>query len=1030
MFKFLKKLRSNEIDFRPYRQKENDFKRLAFINLVVCLIVAPLFCFIIRGTEISIMYFYLGLSYAFLFPLYMLFCWYVSYFRDKLFYFFIFHIFGMTFFAFVDLVESNFSIIDLFSFYCLFAISIFVIQRFYFGMIYVTYVFSMLLYAFRFVDDNQEISKELILGFVFTLSISALLALYARNRMLLSIFDFNRYLKKISQGDKFGFFLFKIENEKIKILDFDEDIGSILTGKEHNTKYEFSVIFNEKLTKNDIKNITSLDDDQYITKIVKINDKSFELILSSIQLKKNQYFLVKTNDVTERIKEQEELILSEEKYRNLYNENQAGVFTLNLSFNLVNYNKTFEQMFEGTFQVGSIFVDDDDEMKDLLDIISEKERFNNYQTHFTLKNGTIKWLVFNFYFDSQNNLIEGSVVDVSEIQKATNALRKSEEKYKLIYEESNDAILLLDGDKVVDVNRRGMQLFGIPREDFLKIDVWDLTHQQSDEINLQIKQLKHKLNSLGTIKFNWIFKGRFNPIEAEVAIVELIIGRQVVHQCVIHDVTEKNNTIRALEKSTENFRSVLESSPEGIIILKDSQILYANKEVYQLIGKNEIDLTKLFIEKDQVHFQKLLGKKKTDKKNIESQLNLKSETGSILVDLTMVNTVFGATDAVLIILKDISLQMQLSKEVLRAELAEENTKKLEKEIKERIKTERELENLLLKTKAIYDSSSNIFLLTMDLEWKVTYFNKHSKNYFERFIGSEMKLGDSIYDYFRPFYEKGNQSDSPFETILKSVLDGESRQFEYSFTISGETRWLEVFMNPIHDTEGIISEISMMSHDITMKKETEKETIESLHEKEVLLKEIHHRVKNNLQVISSILNLQSSFVSDKNTLGVLQESRNRIRSMAIIHENLYRTTNFSSIDFAGYLKNLVMNLSALYHQDDYNVNIVYDLQEVNISLDQAVPSGLIMNELITNSLKYAFINKENDDNQLLISMKESEGTIHLRVKDNGVGLPDNFEIGKTDTLGLQLVVTLSEQLDAALTYKIENGTDFLISFEKL
>ena len=105
------------------------------------------------------------------------------------------------------------------------------------------------------------------------------------------------------------------------------------------------------------------------------------------------------------------------------------------------------------------------------------------------------------------------------------------------------------------------------------------------------------------------------------------------------------------------------------------------------------------------------------------------------------------------------------------------------------------------------------------------------------------------------------------------------------------------------------------------------------------------------------------------MSILQESRNRIRSMAIIHENLYRTTNFSSIDFAGYIKNLVINLSALYQREDYKIDIVYDLQQVEISLDQAVPSGLIMNELITNSLKYAFVNRQVKKNRLIISMKE-------------------------------------------------------------
>ena len=120
-------------------------------------------------------------------------------------------------------------------------------------------------------------------------------------------------------------------------------------------------------------------------------------------------------------------------------------------------------------------MNDDNEMKELLDIISETVRFNNYQTHFTLNNGSTKWLVFNFYFDELHQYIEGSVVDVSDIQKASNALRKSEEKYKLMYEESNDAILILDGSRVIDVNRRGMQIFGIPKEQFLDLDLWSLS---------------------------------------------------------------------------------------------------------------------------------------------------------------------------------------------------------------------------------------------------------------------------------------------------------------------------------------------------------------------------------------------------------------------------------------------------------------------------------------------------------------------------------------------------------------------------
>lgn len=1029
MKKILSLFGKDEVDFKPYHQKENDFKRIAYINIFVCFFILPIFCLFILETDIPIIYCYLIVSYIIFFPIVILCCWYIRYLRDKLYLFYIIFIYAITLVAFIDLVNQNFSILDLLSFYCLFIIGILGIQRFYFGLLYSVFVVLMFIYSFQFVNDNQPISKYLILCFTFTISLAAIVTSYSRYQLLLSIFDFNSYLRKISHGDKFGFFLFRIDNEVIKVLDFDSGLGRTIVGDKSLTKENFSLIINEKFSKKDIRNVVLLEDDQYLTKIVRFNNKNFEFVISSIKLKKKDYFLVKANDVTERFKEQEELIRSEERYRNLYNENQAGIFTLNLSFQIINYNKTFDQMFENIFKLGSLFVENDDEMRELLELISETKKLNNYQTHFTLKNGTIKWLVFNFYYDSQNNLIEGSVVDVSDIQKATNALRKSEEKYKLIYESSNDAIILLDGNRVVDVNKRGMQLFGIPKDNFLSLNLWDLSFETSVESNTQLKIYLTKLKQSGTVRFNWIFKGRFNPIEAEVSIVELVIGNQVMYQCVIHDVTDKNNTIRALEKSTENFKSVLDSVPEGIFILQGNDILYANKEMYELIGSDIINPEVLFIEEDQQVFKDLLERKKSSSKPILGQLNLeRNNSESILVDITIVNTVFGSTDAVLILLKDVSLQMQLSKEVLRAELAEENNKKLESEIKERIRTERELQNLLLKTKAIYDSSSNIFLLTLDLNGIITYFNKHSKIYFYQLTKNDIYTGVSIIDYFSPYFS--DELMNEFGLTLEKVINGRSIQFEVEFKNNDLSKWIQIFMNPIYDTDGQVSEISLICHDITVKKQAEVEIFESLHEKEILLKEIHHRVKNNLQVISSILNLQSSFVTDERTLEVLLESRNRIRSMAIIHENLYRTTNFASIDFANYLKNLAINLLALYHRKDIEIDIIYDLQKVDISLDQAVPCGLIMNELITNSMKYAFINSTNERNELLISMSEKNGIINLRVKDNGIGLSPELDIKNSDTLGLQLVVTLSEQLDAELKYKIDNGTDFLISFEKI
>ena len=217
-------------------------------------------------------------------------------------------------------------------------------------------------------------------------------------------------------------------------------------------------------------------------------------------------------------------------------------------------------------------------------------------------------------------------------------------------------------------------------------------------------------------------------------------------------------------------------------------------------------------------------------------------------------------------------------------------------------------------------------------------------------------------------------------------------------------------------------------DARAEKLSEKEIVESLKEKEVLLKEIHHRVKNNLQVISSILNLQSSFVKDEKTLEILDESRNRIRSMAIIHENLYRTTNFSSIDFTSYLQNLCTNLISSYHVYSGIVEFKDEMEKIDLVLDQAIPCGLLVNELITNSIKYAFPSKQ--EGQITVGLEEKDETIYLRIEDNGIGLPKDFDMMKTDTLGLQLVSTLVEQLDGEITVRNHQGTKYLITFGKV
>lgn len=223
------------------------------------------------------------------------------------------------------------------------------------------------------------------------------------------------------------------------------------------------------------------------------------------------------------------------------------------------------------------------------------------------------------------------------------------------------------------------------------------------------------------------------------------------------------------------------------------------------------------------------------------------------------------------------------------------------------------------------------------------------------------------------------------------------------------------------------EVVIISRDITSTVEYEEKLIESVKEKEVLLKEVHHRVKNNLQVINSILNLQSSYVKDDETLQIIIESQNRIRSMSYIHESLYQTKDFSSINFQDYITNLVQNLIHSYEIFSDKTELELNVDEVKLALDQAIPCGLILNELITNALKYAYPAEEGG--KIAIEVFEKYNRVHIKVKDFGVGLPKDFNISETDSLGLSLVDTLIDQIDGELQLKTKNGTEFLIIFDK-
>ncbi|OIP70282.1 MAG: hypothetical protein AUK43_09855 [Oscillatoriales cyanobacterium CG2_30_40_61] len=221
----------------------------------------------------------------------------------------------------------------------------------------------------------------------------------------------------------------------------------------------------------------------------------------------------------------------------------------------------------------------------------------------------------------------------------------------------------------------------------------------------------------------------------------------------------------------------------------------------------------------------------------------------------------------------------------------------------------------------------------------------------------------------------------------------------------------------------------MYRDITEYKQAEDSLITSLREKEVLLKEIHHRVKNNLLVVSNLLEFQSDMFTEPELIKVLDDSRNRIYSMALIHEKLYRSTNLEKINFGDYLEDLIDNLFESYNIQAGRIEFKLDVEPVGLNIETAQPCGLIVNELISNTLKHAFPNGRSGIVDLGLH-QNPEDKIILTVRDNGIGFPAGVDFRNVESLGMELVCTLTEQIEGTITLNQENGTLFTVSFSEL
>ncbi|MBF0558761.1 MAG: PAS domain S-box protein [Nitrospirae bacterium] len=270
------------------------------------------------------------------------------------------------------------------------------------------------------------------------------------------------------------------------------------------------------------------------------------------------------------------------------------------------------------------------------------------------------------------------------------------------------------------------------------------------------------------------------------------------------------------------------------------------------------------------------------------------------------------------------------------------------------------------------------------------------------------------------YEHVHGKTEPLPSCPHTMLmnDGKEHSAEvYEERLGG---YFTVAVSPLYWPSGELKGSVHVARDISERKKAEKD-------KDTLLQEIHHRVKNNMQVISSLLNIQARSIEDKRLLAIFQDCQSRIKAMALVHEELYQSNNLSKIDIKRYINALLDGLaSSLCRKTDIRLKVTVD--DIFFNIDTAIPCGLIITELVTNSFKHAFGKREKGE--ISVELRQNGGIFNLLVRDDGVGLPEGFVPENTASLGLQLVHTLTEQIGGRISITSDSGTEARLVFEEV
>lgn len=819
--------------------------------------------------------------------------------------------------------------------------------------------------------------------------------------------------------------LFKYSKTPMLIIDPDD--GSIVDANEAASifyGYDGDILL--KMNINQI-NLLSEDEVRCEMKIASSESRSYfvfrhqlsndsirdvEVYTGPILLEGKEYLYSIIHDITDRIEAEKKLhyatILIQNSPAILFRwQNQENWPTVFVTENVTRFGYTTDEILTGKVPFSSmVHPDDIERVKKEVGLYSSAghERFQQ-EYRIIGKNGNIFWVDDRTTIERNDTgsitHYDGVVIDITE-------KKLLEENYKfhsMLLNQIQDLVTATDLDgNITFVNDAECRMLQKSREELIGKPV----SQYGDDATMgatqdEIYQTVKKEGSWRGEVVNYDANDNRVILDSRVWKILNENGYEMGLCGIATDITEKKKMEESLKENEERFRAVFNMMNAGIAIadtkgnwidINDRACALLGYSREELLQKSNMDITHpddTDITKD--YMAELIAGKRH---SFQVEKRYISKQGDIIwVDLYIKalrddeNNLKGLMGVTI----DITDRKNAEKELLRSE----------------------------KEKSLILNSTYEVYCYYNEELQIQWANKAAADSVS--MNLENMVGLNCYRLW-------HNRETPCENcpVLKAKETGKAQESEIN-TPDGRTWFLRGF--PVFDENGEIAALVEFGQDITGRKEAEQQVLQALREKETLLQEIHHRVKNNFQVITSLLNFQSRSIKDPQMKNKVEEIQQRIRAMALIHEKLYQSGNFTTIDFKQYASIIVTELNYAYSRqmDESLKTMVINIEDITLNIEKAIPCGLIINELVSNSLKHAFPDDTIEDPRITIAMEESEDSIHLHVSDNGVGLPPGIDPEKTQSMGMSLVPLLINQLNGTMEVDTSEGTTYNITFEK-